>query len=737
MFTVIARDQLLHIAVMLQGEVIRSLQMTVQFEHAVLDLGILYEASITNRKQTFVTLDQLKQRLLPRMPMSRPLPGLTNSSRSRRSPISLTMAGKSTFDPTNYIPDNYIPPAVTLTTQEKTKESKHGLSDYFRDLKRNNGHSESPPSTQTRHSKTPEDINFSPAFQHLLASKGSEDREVITQEILRIMDSMQISPKTRSDDPWANNMPVGYGFGERRDTLSMLNAADPYPRDPLTPTREMLQMPKVLPPTPEEFGARGYPQQPTFNNGIFDPPHDHPSYHQQYAAKNPYPHLQTQTSHPRWSTTSGASSSFSEAPSLDRNSSTSSQDSRNQAHHLSQTQSSRALPAGMQNQSSSPNTPAQHYEFQNVVQPPSAPYAPATDLYAQTIVPPAPLNFRNQTNAPTNMPQQSDQSTNAAGPSSSDRNSLMYSPYATPYQHPQAHFDTPYALPQQQQQPHHPSHPDQETVKPDSPTYSPMPTIVRDAPSTHSNTSERTITQSILPVTTLGTAPATAGLRHYSVAESIASTNSSGSASIGIIPGPRMKSIRSETIQSGPAGQERMMNGRPCKANNYWGFCKGAWTVREDTKKGLALRTQPSGMYNTKEIWECRECTFKGSTFSAPHPTKKNKSVTVVDPRIMTSQSKIKYKWIFLAKSHIKKKTGDSHTEESNYGCVFCSLEDKVSSYYGGVETLMNHIALSHAANMSENTRRKARCIVGRAPGPAETEWDIWIPIFERVEELA
>jgi hypothetical protein len=198
-----------------------------------------------------------------------------------------------------------------------------------------------------------------------------------------------------------------------------------------------------------------------------------------------------------------------------------------------------------------------------------------------------------------------------------------------------------------------------------------------------------------------------------------------------------MKSIRSETIQSGPAGQERMMNGRPCKANNYWGFCKGAWTIREDTKKGLALRTQPSGMYNTKEIWECRECTFKGSTFSAPHPTKKNKSVTVVDPRVMTSQSKIKYKWIFLAKSHIKKKTGDSHTEESNYGCVFCSLEDKVSSYYGGVETLMNHIALSHAANMSENTRRKAKCIVGRAPGPAETEWDIWIPIFEKVEELA
>lgn len=264
-----------------------------------------------------------------------------------------------------------------------------------------------------------------------------------------------------------------------------------------------------------------------------------------------------------------------------------------------------------------------------------------------------------------------------------------------------------------------------------------MASVARDAPSSHSSTSEGTITKSVLAATTLGTAPATAGLRHYSIAASVASTDSSGSASIGIIPGPRMKSIRGETIQSGPAGQERMMNGRPCKANNYWGFCKGAWTTREDVKKGLALRTQPSGMYNTKDIWECRECTFKGATFSAPHPTKKNKEITVVDPRIMTSKSQIRYKWIFLAKSHIKKKTSESHTEGSCYGCVFCSLEDRVSSVYGGVETLMNHIALCHVAGMSENTRRKARCVVGRMPGMGETEWDICIPIFERVEELA
>jgi len=89
-----------------------------------------------------------------------------------------------------------------------------------------------------------------------------------------------------------------------------------------------------------------------------------------------------------------------------------------------------------------------------------------------------------------------------------------------------------------------------------------------------------------------------------------------------------------------------MMNGRPCKANNYWGFCKGSWTIREDQKKGLSLRVQPSGMYNTREVWECCSCSFQGTMFSAPNPAKKGKQMNIVDPRIQTSASGVRYKWI-------------------------------------------------------------------------------------------
>jgi hypothetical protein len=179
-----------------------------------------------------------------------------------------------------------------------------------------------------------------------------------------------------------------------------------------------------------------------------------------------------------------------------------------------------------------------------------------------------------------------------------------------------------------------------------------------------------------------------------------------------------------------------MMNGRPNKDNDYWGFCKGAWAVREDPKKGITVRTQPSGYYNTRKIWGCKSCTFTGDVFSAQHPTKKNKTVEIVDPRVKISMSGIRYRWIFLAKSHVKKKASDPSSNDDNFGCVLCLAQDKVTGVYGGAETLMNHIALTHVADMSEQTRKKVNCILGRV-AECEEEFDINVPIFKEVELAA
>jgi hypothetical protein len=738
--TVIARDQLQHITIIMQGEVIKSLQMALHYENAVLNLTMLHEASITNRQATFATLDQLKQRLLPRMPIGRQLQPVPEPSSHRLSPTSFAISGMSTFDPTSFIPDNYIPPAVTLAKQQDMRSSNHGLTKYFRDMKRNSSLQKSPVQAQSRRSKTSDDINFSQAFQHLLDARGTEDRATIMREIDEIMDSYQgLQISTRPSDPWGNTSSA-YGYNRREEGHHMLNAEDPYSQDPLTPTRETLQMPKNMPPTPEEQGPTSYAQSPAPKSSIFEQQTEQHNHHQQYAAKSPYPPSQTQGFEPRWSTTSGSSSNYSDPQSLERNSSTSSQESHTQHSPLPLNHSPGNMPTSISRKSYSPEAPHPYHDYQNLVQPASShSYVPTTNQYTQPIAPSSPRSLNEQPTAPIYMTPQKNAPANVVSSPHEDFNSLMYSPYATPYQQPPPQSNA--TLAHNQHQPYPMKDQDTKTSTQNRPKYHLMPAIARNVPSTHSGnsspTSERTITKSILPASKLGTAPAIAGLRHASVALSIASTDSSSSIPIGILPGSHMKSLRTDTIQSGPAGQERMMNGRPCKDNNYWGFCKGAWSIREDPKKGLNLRTQPHGMYATREIWECSECTFKGSIFSAPHPTKRNKEITIVDPRIHTSGSQIRYRWIFLAKSHVKKKSIDSHIEESNYGCVFCSLQDTVSSVYGGVETLMNHIATSHVADMSENTRRKAKCVIGRMPGVTETDWDINIPVFERVVELS
>jgi hypothetical protein len=705
--------------------------MAVQNENAILNLTMLHEASITNRRATFVTLDQLKQRLLPRMPINRQLHGGFESPSDRLSPTTIQSFGSSTFHAENYIPDNYVPPAVTLPSQQDMRQSKHGLSDYFREMERHSslaGHSSS---AQSRDSKAPEDINFSQALHHLMKTRGTEDRAVIMQEIDEIMDSYQgLHISQRPNDSWSDSQ---YGYnGGRRDTMTMPSASQPYPHGSLSPTREAMHVPGNLLPPHEEHGAPNYSQHPVFNNGIFNQHHEHPNYsQQQYPAKNPYPQMQTQPSGSRWSTNS-SNSAYSASPSLDRNSSTSSQDSHVQSLPLPLNHSPRNISTSMLRKPVSPDMPNQYEDSQHIGrQPPGAPYAPSQEQYSQPIAPLVPQYPRQLSDASPHSTSQAHPPANATISPYHDPNSLMYTPYATPYQYAQSPAIAPFAYPQQQ--PYHMPDQTATTSTTNQPTYHLTPQVARDTSSTHSTISERTIVQPSPTPTSPITAPSTRP-RHSSIAPSIASTNSSNSIPIGILPRPTA-SLRTSTIQSDPASHERMMSGRPCKANNYWGFCKGAWTIREDPKRGLALRTQPSGMYNSREIWECTSCTFKGASFAVPHPSKKNKTIMVYDQRVVESKSRVRYKWLFLAKSHVKKRASDSHSEESSYGCVFCSLEDRVSSVYGGVETLMDHIALCHVADMSETTRKKARCVIGRAPGHGE-EWDINIPVFERVEEL-
>src|SRR5689334_16064999 len=98
-------------------EIIKSLQMAAQHETAILNLRLLHEASITNRKDTFVILDEMKQRIV----MTRPIPRHIEGG-------SALSAWPSNFKAVDSAPEGYVPSAITLPLHDEAKEPKSGLA---------------------------------------------------------------------------------------------------------------------------------------------------------------------------------------------------------------------------------------------------------------------------------------------------------------------------------------------------------------------------------------------------------------------------------------------------------------------------------------------------------------------------------------------------------------------------------------------------------------------------------
>ncbi|KAL1640286.1 hypothetical protein SLS58_007102 [Diplodia intermedia] len=251
-----------------------------------------------------------------------------------------------------------------------------------------------------------------------------------------------------------------------------------------------------------------------------------------------------------------------------------------------------------------------------------------------------------------------------------------------------------------------------------------------------------------------------------------------------VIPPPPQTQAPPVLPPSAPVSPVVPMLGRPCKANNYYNFCKGAWSLREEFKKGLTVRNKPVGMYTSCLVWQCKECNFEGPSFG-------NKKPYMTDPRTYTfvhelpscgTSITVRYKWIFLAKNHVKIKSGllrptatendqtvaslngflGSHhhqpssscdlTQKDNsavddtkylhkpgysYGCSFCCAEGRVTSVYGTAETLLRHVAEAHAApavagrqQLSADELARTKCVIGRTPEKTE-EWDVWFPGFQ------
>jgi len=162
---------------------------------------------------------------------------------------------------------------------------------------------------------------------------------------------------------------------------------------------------------------------------------------------------------------------------------------------------------------------------------------------------------------------------------------------------------------------------------------------------------------------------------------------------------------------------------RPAKHNNYNNFCKGAWETRQSVLSGLAIALIPNHKNQAVAHWKCKHCDFRSRGM--------NNSQVLPDQVYFSTQG-VRYRWLFLAKSHVYANEPHAKPDMYRYGCVFCAAQGRLTAVHAGLEKLMEHIVGKHKTDMlTPEVLGKTRCIVGGAPSRSE-DWDINVPNSSR-----
>ncbi|KAJ5225668.1 hypothetical protein N7468_006893 [Penicillium chermesinum] len=147
----------------------------------------------------------------------------------------------------------------------------------------------------------------------------------------------------------------------------------------------------------------------------------------------------------------------------------------------------------------------------------------------------------------------------------------------------------------------------------------------------------------------------------------------------------------------------------PRRENKYAGFCKGAWKLSFGTGR-LLYNSEPYGFYGYRQRWCCPCCFFS----SPPAPPVPKKEARVDRTVYVHPGTGIKYRWIFLAKSHMAKKEGLSQ-RSSGFGCIFCVAELGVPAPISdSVEDFMQHLASHWRVDAGGMLAELTRLVVGR-----------------------
>ena len=129
----------------------------------------------------------------------------------------------------------------------------------------------------------------------------------------------------------------------------------------------------------------------------------------------------------------------------------------------------------------------------------------------------------------------------------------------------------------------------------------------------------------------------------------------------------------------------------PSLETDYGGFCKGAYYLQAGLKDdGVKIRNNSIAKTGESWYWGCqnKHCVFEGRACKIGKDFFFDDSIREYRRDSITL---IRYRWAFLAKSHVAIKKSRERT--CNYRCIFCVLQGRSARVIAKIAPFLEHVA--------------------------------------------
>ena len=144
----------------------------------------------------------------------------------------------------------------------------------------------------------------------------------------------------------------------------------------------------------------------------------------------------------------------------------------------------------------------------------------------------------------------------------------------------------------------------------------------------------------------------------------------------------------------------------PTPENDYLGFCKSAWRLQNGDQKAMQKFKEFNDGWSQSNVYFL-SCTNSKCAFAGRIPLDR------IWDKVWTVEAKgIKFRWSFLAKSHVTQSKVKDH--QYAYQCMICVFQGQPSPVYFGTDTYLDHVQQHRSQPLGEVVLYRAKCIADR-----------------------